>query len=82
MEPLPRAQRTLTEADGAIPAHDPSPPFPCGHSGGRGPRRGRDGAARPVAAAAAPGSAAEASELVRKAAEQLTALDEQVHEAD
>ena len=36
----------------------------------------------PTAAGAAPGSAAEASELVRKAAEQLTAVDEQVHEAE
>ena len=36
----------------------------------------------PTAAEAAPGSAAEASELVRKAAEQLTAVDEQVHEAE
>ena len=36
----------------------------------------------PTAADAAPGSAAEASELVRKAAEQLTAVDEQVHEAE
>jgi cell wall-associated NlpC family hydrolase len=35
----------------------------------------------PTAAAAAPGTAAEASELVRKAAEQLTVVDEQVHEA-
>ena len=36
----------------------------------------------PTAADAAPGTAAEASELVRKAAEQLTAVDEQVHEAE
>jgi cell wall-associated NlpC family hydrolase len=36
----------------------------------------------PTAAGAAPGSAAEASELVRKAAEQLTVVDEQVHEAE
>jgi peptidoglycan DL-endopeptidase CwlO len=36
----------------------------------------------PTAADAAPGTAAEASELVRTAAEQLTAVDEQVHEAE
>ena len=36
----------------------------------------------PSAASAAPGSAAEASELVRKAAEHLAAVDEQVHEAE
>ena len=35
----------------------------------------------PAPAGAAPGTAAEASELVRKAAEQLTVVDEQVHEA-
>src|SRR5687767_5532007 len=36
----------------------------------------------PTPAGAAPGTAAEASELVRKAAEQLTVVDEQVHEAE
>jgi cell wall-associated NlpC family hydrolase len=36
----------------------------------------------PAPAAAAPGSAAEASDLVRKAAVQLAAVDEQVHEAE
>lgn len=36
----------------------------------------------PVPAAAAPGTAAQASELVRKAAEQLGAVDEQVHQAE
>jgi cell wall-associated NlpC family hydrolase len=36
----------------------------------------------PSAAGATPGTAAEASELVRQAAEQLTLVDEQVHEAE
>jgi cell wall-associated NlpC family hydrolase len=36
----------------------------------------------PAPAGATPGSAAAASELVRKAAEQLAAVDEQVHEAE
>ncbi|WP_245161075.1 C40 family peptidase [Blastococcus sp. CT_GayMR16] len=36
----------------------------------------------PTSAGAAPATAAEASELVRKAAEQLTIVDEQIHEAE
>jgi peptidoglycan DL-endopeptidase CwlO len=36
----------------------------------------------PSAATAAPGSASEAGELARRAAEQLAAVDEQVHEAE
>jgi cell wall-associated NlpC family hydrolase len=36
----------------------------------------------PSAAGAAPGTAVEAGELVRQAAEQLTVVDEQVHEAE
>jgi peptidoglycan DL-endopeptidase CwlO len=39
------------------------------------------GLCAPVPAGAAPGTAAEASDLARKTAEQLTALDEQVNEA-
>ena len=36
----------------------------------------------PTSAGAAPGSAAEARDLVRQTAEQLTVVDEQVHEAE
>ncbi|WP_456599626.1 C40 family peptidase [Blastococcus sp. SYSU DS0616] len=39
------------------------------------------GVLTPTAASAAPGSAAEAAELVRKTAQELTVIDEQVHEA-
>lgn len=40
------------------------------------------GVLAPMPAGAAPGSSAEAGELVRKAAEQLTVVDEQVHQAE
>jgi cell wall-associated NlpC family hydrolase len=40
------------------------------------------GALAPTGASAAPGTAAEAGELVRQAAEHLTLVDEQVHEAE
>jgi peptidoglycan DL-endopeptidase CwlO len=43
---------------------------------------GATGVLAPSSATAAPGSAAEARQLVQQAAQQLTAVDEQVHEAE
>jgi cell wall-associated NlpC family hydrolase len=40
------------------------------------------GVLAPMSAGAAPGSSAQAADLVRKAAEQLTVVDEQVHQAE
>ena len=81
--PLPRARRTQTEADGAVHPHDHPPPSRAVAGPRRGARRRRDRrSSRPPPPARHRAPPPRPASWSRKAAEQLTAIDEQVHEAE